>query len=270
MSDPVEEQLAAWKKDLQEDPERLEPVKVAKRVMGQKFQMAVAMRLGVGGFHAVLKIVPVPGTDVAQYEAQLREELDRIGWQFVTIPSESQPGAQRRFAMAPLTQQPVTITYHTTLTAKHKKILGEGLLPSSEAIRQTDFPDTDGKMHICEALTGDGSASRWVKIFCERYSRKPEEYAILRVDLTGLEARVYRDVRSNYGLVVDGIDRIPPERITLVRLGEEADLASGPGRETASGPAAGPGQPAEEVGRQVPPQGAPGERGRGEEGQQNR
>ena len=42
MSDPVAEQVAAWKKAL-EQGRSLESVEVAKRVLGQKFQMAVAM-----------------------------------------------------------------------------------------------------------------------------------------------------------------------------------------------------------------------------------
>jgi hypothetical protein len=49
-NDPVDEQLAGWRQALQQG-QRLEPVEVAKRVLGAKFQMAVAMRLGVGGFH---------------------------------------------------------------------------------------------------------------------------------------------------------------------------------------------------------------------------
>ena len=92
MSDPVEEQLAAWRQALQQG-QPLEPVEVAKRVLGPKFQMAVAMRLGQGGFHPVLKIVPWAGTDVGEYSGQLREELDKIGWRFVTIPYQlNSPG----------------------------------------------------------------------------------------------------------------------------------------------------------------------------------
>jgi hypothetical protein len=229
-SDPVEEQLAAWKQALQED-QRLEPVEVAKRVLGPKFQTAVAMRLGDGGYHPVLKIVPVPDADVGEYSGQMREELDKIGWQFVTILSEDQPGAQRRFAMAPITLRSATVAYHTTRASTFDTIWREGLVPSSPATRQTDFPDTDGKIHVSEALTGDGSASRWVKIFCERCAKNPEDYAILRVDLAGLAARVYPDVRSRYGLIVDRIDRIPPARIGFERSGQKEDLASGPARQ---------------------------------------
>jgi hypothetical protein len=225
MNDPVAEQVAAWKKDL-EQGRSLEPVEVAKRVLGQKFQMAVAMPLGIGGLHAVLKIVPVPGCDVGQFSGQLRKELDKIGWQFVTIPTEGQT-AQRRFAMAPITLRPAGVTYHTTHVVALELIQRDGLLPSSPAIRQTDYPDTEGKIHVCEALSGDGSASRWVKIFCERYNQRPDDYAILQVDLAGLGARVYLDVRSRYGLIVDGIDRIPPDRIRFERLGQEEDMTFG-------------------------------------------
>jgi hypothetical protein len=226
-NDPVDEQLAGWRQALQLG-QRLEPVEVAKQVLGAKFQMAVAMRLGVGGFRPVLKIVPVPGNTVEEYSGQMRAGLDKIGWQFVTIPTEDQ-SAQRRFAMAPITLLEATVTYHTTLASMLGTIQRDGLLPSSPATRQTDFPDTEGKIHVCEALTGDGSASRWVKIFCERYRKKPEEYGILRVDLTGLGARVYQDIRSQYGLIVDRIDRIPADRIRLERMGQDADLSFGPG-----------------------------------------
>ena len=144
-----------------------------------------------------------------------------------TIPTEDQT-AQRRFAMAPITPRPATVTYHTTRATVMDTIEREGLLPSSPAIRQTDYPDTDGKIHVCEALTGDGSASRWVKIFSGRYSRKPDDYGILRVNLAGLGARVYPDIRSRYGLIVDRIDRIPPDRIRLERMGQPEDLTFGP------------------------------------------
>jgi hypothetical protein len=221
MSDLVADQIAAWK---QTPPPAVE---IARRVLGDKFVMPVPMRLGGTGFHPVIRIVPVSGCDVSDYSGQIREELEKIGWQFVTILNDDQPtAAQRRFAMAPITNRSVTVTYHTTRASTLETIQREGLLPSNPARRQTDYPDTDGKLHVCEALTGDGSASRWVRIFCQRYSRKPEEYAILRVDLAGLEARVYLDVRSQYGLIVDRFDRIPPERIRLERMGQESDLSS--------------------------------------------
>jgi len=217
MSDQVANQIEAWRHI---PPESVE---IARRVLGDKFFMAVPMALGGDGFHAVIRIVPVQGCDVSQYAGRLKIELDKIDWQFVAIPTEDQK-AQRRFAMAPLTLRPATVTYHTTHSAKVETIQREGLLPSSPAIRQTDFPDTDGKIHVCEALAGDGSASRWVKIFCGQYSAKPEEYCILRVDLTGLHARVYQDVRSQYGLIVDKIDRIAAEQISFERLGHAEDL----------------------------------------------
>jgi hypothetical protein len=220
MSDPVADQIAAWK---QTPPPAVE---IARRVLGDKFVMPVPMRLGGTGFHPIIRVVPVPGCDVSEYSGQMREELDKIGWQFVTILNDDQPAAaQRRFAMAPITERAVTVTYHATRASTLGTVQREGLLPSNPARRQTDYPDTDGKLHVCEAMTGDGSASRWVRIFSQRYSKKPEEHVILRVDLTGLGARVYLDVRSQYGLIVDRFDRIPPERIALERLGQESDLA---------------------------------------------
>jgi hypothetical protein len=223
--DPVADQIAVWKQALQEG-QSLAPVEIAKRLMGDKFVMAVPMRLGGTGFYPVIRIVPISGCDVSKYSWQLREELDKIGWQFVTILNDDQPtAAQRRFAMAPITNRSVTVVYHTTRASTLEIIQREGLLPSNPARRLTDYPDTDGKLHVCEALTGDGSASRWVRIFSQRYNRRPEEYAILRVDLTGLGARVYLDVRSQYGLIVDRFERIPPERVSLERLGLEEDLA---------------------------------------------
>jgi hypothetical protein len=219
MSDPVNDQIAAWK---QTPPPAVE---IARRVLGDKFVMPVPMRLGGTGFHPVIRIVPVSGCDVSDYSGQMREELDKIGWQFVTILNDDQPTAtQRRFAMAPITERTVAISYHTTRASALETIQREGLLPSNPARRQTDYPDTDGRLHVCEALIGDGSASRWVRIFSRRYNRRPEEYGILRVDLTGLEARVYLDVRSQYGLIVDRFDRIPSERIKLERKGNESDL----------------------------------------------
>jgi hypothetical protein len=226
-NDPVEEQLADWRRALEQN-HPLEPVEVAKRVLGQKFLMAVPTRLGENGFdpkvgiHPVLKVVPKGGTDITEFSGQLKEELDKVSWQLVT-KMNAQQGVQRRFAMAPITLREANITFHTTRASALAAILRDGLVPSNPSIRQTDFPDTDGKIHVCESLEGIGSASRWVNIFCTRYNRKPEDNGILRVDLTGLTARIYQDVRSEFGLIVDRIDRIPHDRIRLERLGQEAD-----------------------------------------------
>jgi len=231
-SDQVEEQVAAWKRAIDQG-HLLEPVEVAKRELGVDWQMAVVAvtRLGDSGFdphrgpHPVLKVVLTPGVQVEEHSGQLREELDKIGWQFITILNDDPQTPQRRFAMAPVTPREATVTYHTTLASTWVAIQRDGLVPSNPAIRQTNFPDTEGKIHVCKAPTGDGSGSSWVRIFCNKNQRKPEEYAILRVDLSGLGARVYQDVRSQYGLIVDRIDRIPPDRIRLERVGQATDLS---------------------------------------------
>src|SRR5262249_9777281 len=92
----------------------------------------------------------------------------------------------------------------------------QGLLPSTSAIRQTKFPDTEGRIHVTERLEGDGSAVRWIRIFSEKSDKPQGHFSILEVDLSGLDARIYQDAHSQYGVVIDRIHRIPPQRIRVV------------------------------------------------------
>ena len=162
------------------------------------------------------------GLIVAEHSKQLSDGLDAIGWQLVhPKPVDGKVG---RYEAAPITPLSAKITYHATLVERRDKILTEGLIPSNEAIRHSDHPGGDGKIHVCEALEGDFSVSRWVGIFCRDYNRKPEVYCILKINLEGFQARIYQDIRSQRGIVVDKFAVIPPGRIELVRLGKAEDL----------------------------------------------
>jgi hypothetical protein len=167
------------------------------------------------GDHPILKVILTDGWDVSRHEDEIRRRLDDIGWQWVTLKT-NESGGTTDFGMAPIWFRAPAIAYHSTLKAVIPAILHYGLLPSSKANRQTDFPDTEGRIHVSETLEGEGGAVRWVRLFSERYGRAQSEYAVLQVDLRGVGGRVYKDAHSRHGIVIDRIDRIDPGRILVV------------------------------------------------------
>jgi hypothetical protein len=172
------------------------------------------------GHHAVIKVISRGDCDVSTYENLIRDRLDEIGWEWITLKTDK-VGKIIQFGTAPIRRRDATIAYHSTLKVKIESILDKGLLPSDESNRQTDFPDTEGRIHVTQMLEGDGSAVRWIKIFGERYKRPQTDYAILRVNLEGLAARIYEDAHSQYGIVIDRTENIPPEnRIQVVDSAE--------------------------------------------------
>jgi len=57
---------------------------------------------------------------------------------------------------------------------------------------------------------------RWIRIFSQKYDRPQSDYGILELDLLGIGGRMYQDAHSQYGLVIDRLDRLPPPRIRLL------------------------------------------------------
>lgn len=165
---------------------------------------------------------------LSHVKAQIRKELDDIGWLFLTTGHKIEYKDGRTipsFGMAPLIPRSLKIGYHATRSCLIPIICGEngeGLLPSNADRAATDFPDTEDVIHVCEKLTHEGnendSAEWWKKTLSERNIVGDPHWGIVRIDMTGLPttARIYQDMHSASGVIVDRIDRIPGRLIEPV------------------------------------------------------
>jgi hypothetical protein len=177
--------------------------------------------------HNFLRISYSPDFDLAGVEKRIREELDGIEWLFLTTGQSIQNNGQTlpTFGMAPMLPRKLEVGYHATRACLVPKICGEqgeGLLPSNAERRATHFPDTNGVIHVCERLSHKGeqndSAQWWMMTLSKRNNFNDSNWSILRIDMTQLPAtaRVYQDMHSASGVIVDRIERIPGRLITEV------------------------------------------------------
>lgn len=116
------------------------------------------------------------------------------------------------------------VYYHVTLKCRKERILGtkdqsgEGLIPSNPEIKHSDENfGTEGKIHICENLTGDScSAEHWIRVFSKKDGLPEEAYCVLKVDLTDAGCEGYRDLftqcKTNW--IIER--NVEPQRITAV------------------------------------------------------
>jgi hypothetical protein len=162
--------------------------------------------------------------DPTSLKGELSDRLDALGWQIVTTGERTDDdGKEPLFilAAAPRLSEDAKMIYHVAPVRVISTILHDGLLPSDEARSLTQYPDTLGKIHgSLELINQPGvcdGATLWVKNFEDRYS---EPFGILAVDLTELPrgARVYRDTHSHWGVVIDRIERILPNKLRDVSI----------------------------------------------------
>lgn len=177
--------------------------------------------------HRIWRVGFAPDFDLAGVEAKLRKELDGIGWLFVTTGHAIDYKGQTMptFGMAPLLPKTLAVGYHTTRACLIPKICGEGgegLLPSNAERRATNFPDTDGVIHVCEKLSHEGdendSAEWWKGTLSKKNRFGDPDWRIVQIDMTRLPlgARVYQDMHSASGVLVDRIEKIPGKLIRPV------------------------------------------------------
>jgi hypothetical protein len=205
-----------------------EAIEIARRRLGESILYS---RSDIFKGHHFWRIGFTPGFDLAGVEEQIRQELDRIEWLFLTTGQSILHKGQAlpTFGMAPILPRILEVGYHATRACLISKICGEngeGLLPSNAERRATDFPDTDGVIHACEKLAHEGdqndSAEWWRTTLSKNNKSNDPNWGIVRIDMTRLPrgARVYQDMHSTSGVIVDRIDRIPGKLITAVALRE--------------------------------------------------
>lgn len=172
--------------------------------------------------HHVSFVTYVQGFNLGAVERELRERLDGVGWLYVSTGDIEKKGQiEAAFAIAPILPIKVAVGYHATRTCKIGQIKDEGLKPSNEERRATNFPDTEGVIHVCAKLKEDGgkdSAEWWREELSKKNRFGDPNWSILRIDMSGLpvEARVYQDMHSASGIIVDMIDQIPGDLISEV------------------------------------------------------
>lgn len=143
------------------------------------------------------------------------------------IPDRTQPNRYRPYLfLAPIVFVSFDIGYHCTRRACLPMIMWQGLLPSSPD-RQNDAKrkDCEGSIYVCEHLGSPQdagvkdslSAHWWRDHLSKNNSFDDPDWVVLEITLSGLPPhRLYRDIWSQSGVIVDGVDRIPPELITLI------------------------------------------------------
>jgi hypothetical protein len=205
-----------------------EAFEIADRLLGSAL---LYRRSGVFKGHHFLRVGYSPDFNLAGVERRVREELDRIGWLVLTTGQSIEYKGQTlpTFGMAPILPRLLEVGYHATRACLIPKICGdhgEGLLPSNAERRATHFPDTDGVIHVCEKLSHEGdqndSAEWWMMTLSKKNNFNDPDWGIVRIDMTQLPApaRVYQDMHSASGVIVDRLDKIPSKLIHEVDLRE--------------------------------------------------
>lgn len=116
--------------------------------------------------------------------------------------------------------------YHSTRRTAYSSIMSEGLLPSSpERQNSLKRTDCDGNIYVCEHLGNPQDAgvtssltAHWWRDHLSKNNRYADpDWVILEIELRGLPPhRLHRDIWSASGVIVAGVDRIPPRLITLI------------------------------------------------------
>jgi hypothetical protein len=196
-------------------------LEIVGTVLGDNIRLR---QTGIYKRHHLIRVAYHKDLDLAAVEPQLRRALDAIEWQFVTTGEslELRDGLFPSFGIAPIIRQTVAVAYHATRVCVIPLILNHGLLPSNSERSATAFPDTEGVIHVCEKLTCEpgenDSAEWWMEHLGKKNRHNDSHWGILQIDMARLEnARVYQDMHSASGLVVDKVERIPMTLITVVR-----------------------------------------------------
>lgn len=181
--------------------------------------------------HHFWRIGFVRAFNLAGVEGTIRKELDEIEWLFLTTGQSLETKDQTfpTFGMAPILPKSLQVGYHATRACLIPKICGEngeGLLPSNSERQATHFPDTQGVIHVCEKLTHEGaendSAKWWMKRLSQKNRFDDPDWRIVQIDMTQLPAtaRIYQDMHSTSGVIVDRLDKIPGKLIREVDMRE--------------------------------------------------
>lgn len=166
-----------------------------------------------------------PVTD--ESKLRVRRWVESRGWQFsrqLVRAFHDDADRVEHIYLAPEARVTLSVGYHATRRASLLSILERGLIPGEPDRRTTEREDCDGNVYVCEALgtpadagvRGAKTAHWWRDHLTEKNRFGDPDWVILRVEVAGVPGiRACRDLWSESGIVLDGVEVIPPEVIRL-------------------------------------------------------
>jgi hypothetical protein len=168
-----------------------------------------------------------------QVPASAKQDVRRFvkgqGWQFSRqkIRGLSSPGEFTEYVyLAPLIWVQISKGYHATRRASLASISLRGLLPSTPDRQTTkERCDCEGNIYLSEILGAPADAgipgshsAHWWRWKLARVNRfKDPDWVILKVRLSDLKgARLYRDIWSKSGVILDNVSAVPPHLLEMV------------------------------------------------------
>lgn len=153
----------------------------------------------------------------------MRRWIESQNWQF----SKHQVGLYTAewLYLAPMIFDQLEIGYHATRRSSVSSIMVAGLLPSAPSRCTTDRADCEGNVYVCKNLgtladagvQGTHSAHWWRDHLAKNNRFDDTDWLILEVDFRSLrEAKLYKDIWSESGIIASGFECIPPERIRVI------------------------------------------------------
>lgn len=184
---------------------------------------------GLVGSHRddVRRLILAPG-EISLHDLKyddLKNTLERrlrdLKWQFSEVHDR-----QDLIYIAPMLFCWPEIAFHATRIANVPSIFKHGLLRSTPELSNSERADCRGKIYVCPTLGAEPAnpdseprkeTAHWWRWHLSTHNRfNDPEWSILEVKFTELNVRVYRDIWSASGLIVDGIASIPAEHLSIV------------------------------------------------------
>lgn len=172
----------------------------------------------------------VPGSEPSEEtKKKIRHWVESQGWQFSrqTKKNELIPGRLTEYIfLAPMIPVELELGYHATRLALVPSIQANGLLPSTpERQTTTDRTDCEGNIYLCKDLgtpvdagvRGTKTAHWWRGHLAKNNRFNDPDWVILEIEIGKVHgARLYKDIWSESGIIVDGVKAISPEVIRVV------------------------------------------------------
>jgi hypothetical protein len=156
---------------------------------------------------------------------QFRKLLERYSWhgirQLDNLTKYDLVGVDEHLNIAPMILVPLNYGYHATRLANRDAILNDGLLPGTPD-RQTsdDCYDCEGNIYVCDklgSLADAGSAHWWRAQKAQKNKFGDPDWCIVGIDFAKVPGvMLYKDLQSTSGIIIGGIESVPPAAITPV------------------------------------------------------
>jgi hypothetical protein len=159
----------------------------------------------------------------------IREWINSRGWQYSRQSNDNSTTKRRDefIYLAPKIPVSLKCGFHVTRACSVPSILKDGLLPSNSGrqINELKREDCEGNIYLCEkigsvedaGIKDSYSAHWWLDEFRKVNRFNDLNWVILEIDLSQIsDVKLYKDIWSRSGIVVNGVASIPPSAIKLV------------------------------------------------------